>query len=332
VELSVFTVLDEYPEEVAAGRDRYAEVLELARVAEESRLSTVWVAEHHFHAGGVCPSPPVLLAALAARTRTIGLGAMVSVLPFHDPIEVAEEYAMVDRLSGGRLRLGVGSGYIPMEFEGFGVDPSSKRERFDRAYEILLAGLRGEPVRPSDDADRPSTRLNVRPVQAPHPPISIAVQRREALPFVARRGVGVALIPYATVSGIDELAGQIREYRSHLPTGTAGRVAVAVHLYAGVQLDLARRSLQRYLDSRRATQSSFYEAKVRRDPSQASAASIEAAGFAVFGSPTSVVERLDAFRSAGVDELLGIVDFGGMSTAAVSASVRALGDAWPVRR
>ncbi|HEY6238859.1 MAG TPA: LLM class flavin-dependent oxidoreductase [Thermoplasmata archaeon] len=329
MELSAFTVLDEYPEDTALGRDRYGEVFDLARASEDAGLSAVWVAEHHFHSGGVCPSPPVLLAALGARTRTIRLGAMVSVLPFHDPILVAEEYAMVDRLTGGRLRLGVGSGYIPMEFQGFGIDPATKRERFDRSYDRLLAAFRGEPVRGESGSGAGETRLNVRPVQRPHPPIWIAVQRREALEFVARRGVGVALIPYATVSGVVELESEIREYRSHLPPGVVGRVSVALHVYAGDDLAMARSALQRYLDSRRATQSTFYEEKVRRDPSQASAESVERAGFAVFGSPASVVAKLDEFRRAGVDEVLGLFDFGGLPTASVSASVTRLGAAWP---
>jgi len=329
VELSAFTVLDEYAEDVAAGRDRYREVFGLARAAEEAGLATIWVAEHHFHPGGVCPSPPVLLAALGARTRRIRLGVMVSVLPFHDPVGVAEEYAMVDRLTAGRLNLGLGSGYIPIEFEGFGVDPATKRDRFDRAYATILAAFRGEPVVAGSGGEGKPTVLNVRPVQQPHPPIWIAVQRRDALEFVARRGVSVALIPYATMSGLSELAEQIRSFRSHVPAGAAARVAVAVHVYAGDRTDEARSALQRYLDSRRATQSTHYEQKVRADPSQASAASIEKAGFAAFGPASEVVRQLDAFRAAGVDEVLGIFDFGGLDEATVAASVRALGAAWP---
>ncbi|MFI5415324.1 MAG: LLM class flavin-dependent oxidoreductase, partial [Candidatus Lutacidiplasmatales archaeon] len=156
--LSAFTVVDSYPEDVAAGRDRFAEVLALAETGDRAGLTAIWVAEHHFHAGGVCPSPPVLLSAIATRTRRIRVGALVSVLPFHNPVELAEQYAMVDRLAGGRLNLGVGSGYIPLEFEGFGVDPATKRERFDSALETLVAGLRGEAIVPTGTGRRP---LNV---------------------------------------------------------------------------------------------------------------------------------------------------------------------------
>ncbi|MCI4332683.1 MAG: LLM class flavin-dependent oxidoreductase [Thermoplasmata archaeon] len=319
--LSAFTVVDSYPEDVAAGRDRFAEVLALAETGDRAGLTAIWVAEHHFHAGGVCPSPPVLLSAIATRTRRIRVGALVSVLPFHNPVELAEQYAMVDRLAGGRLNLGVGSGYIPLEFEGFGVDPATKRERFDSALETLVAGLRGEAIVPSGTGRRP---LNVTPVQSPHPPLWIAVQRREALPFVARRGVSVALVPYATVASVEELGGQITEFRSHLPKGAKVTVSVALHLYAGVHPERARTALQRYLDSRLATQSAFYQDKVRRDPSHASAATIERTGFALFGEPADVVARLEPFRAAGVDEVLGIFDFGGLSQAEVTGSVESL--------
>ena len=320
--LSAFTVVDEYGSDPSSSR--LLEVLDLAEAAEAAGLSTLWVAEHHFHSGGVVPSPPVLLAALGARTHRIRLGALVSVLPFHRPIELAEQYAMVDRLLGGRLNLGVGSGYIPLEFEGFGINPAEKRERFDRALDTLLAAFEGKEVR-SEVPGAVPIRINVRPVQRPHPPIWIAVQRREAIPFVARRGASLALVPYATLSDRSELADEVRDYRASLPSGIRGEVAAALHLYAGPHPERARRALQRYLDSRLATQSAFYQEKVRQDPSHASATTIERSGWALFGSAREVADGLASFAATGVDELLGIFDFGGMPASDVRESVRALG-------
>ncbi len=323
--LSVFTVVDEYTSDPPA--DRLLDVVRLAEAAEEGGLSALWVAEHHFHSGGVSPSPPVLLAALGARTHRLRLGALVSVLPFHRPIELAEQYAMVDRLLQGRLNLGVGSGYIPLEFEGFGVDPEEKRELFDRTLETMLAAFGGKEVR-SDGPHAVPVRVNVLPVQRPHPPLWIAVQRREAIPYVARRGASVALVPYATLANWAELTEEVQEYRYHLPRGAHGEVAAALHLYAGAHPERARHALQRYLDSRLATQSSFYQEKVRRDPTSANAATIEEAGWAVFGSPGKVAARLREFEATGVDEVLGIFDFGGLPSDEVVRSVRALGAAF----
>jgi alkanesulfonate monooxygenase SsuD/methylene tetrahydromethanopterin reductase-like flavin-dependent oxidoreductase (luciferase family) len=324
VRLSVFSVLDGFPPDVDfAGRNRYSELVSLGEAAERSGLACVWVAEHHFQPSGLCPSPPILLAALGARTRRIRLGSLVSVLPFHSPVEIAEQYALLDQLIGGRLNFGVGSGYIPAEFEGFGVDPSEKRTRFDRALDTILAGFRGEEVRTDAPGAHP-VRLNVLPRQQPTPPIWVAAQRREALPFIARMGFSLALIPYATVQDVPELAAEIREFRAALPEGHSATVSAAVHLYTGASPDRARSAFERYLKSRLATQSSFYQQKVRTDPHHASADALEENGWALFGGLNEVEERIDALADAGVDELLGIFDFGGLPLSDAIGSVRRL--------
>jgi alkanesulfonate monooxygenase SsuD/methylene tetrahydromethanopterin reductase-like flavin-dependent oxidoreductase (luciferase family) len=333
VRLSAFTVVDEDLHPAAGSPDpsRLGEVLGLADAAEAAGLSALWIAEHHFGSGGLCPSPPVLLAAIGARTRRLRLGALVSVLPFHRPIDVVEEYSMVDRLTGGRLNLGLGSGYLPSEFEGFGIDPATKRDRFDSAFGAVLDGFAGRPI---DAGGGPARRVraNVRPVQTPHPPLWIAVQRREAIPFVARRGVSIALIPYATLRDRTELAEVIHEYRANLPAGATGEVAAAVHVYAGPEVGRAREAFARYLEARLRTHSTHYVEKAKHDASGATPAMLEAAGWAAFGPSEEVVDRLAGLERAGVDEVLGIFDFGGLPASDVSASVTALGRAWAARR
>jgi alkanesulfonate monooxygenase SsuD/methylene tetrahydromethanopterin reductase-like flavin-dependent oxidoreductase (luciferase family) len=327
VRLSAFSIVDQFPEAEGQGRDRYAEVLALAETAEAAGLSALWVAEHHFQRGGTCPSPPVLLAACGARTRRLRLGVMVSVLPFHRSVDVAEEYALLDRLTHGRVNLGVGSGYIPLEFEGFGVDPAGKRERFDAALAWIQEAFAGREVQVGDASPAPVV-LNVRPVQTPHPPIWVAVQRREAIPYVARRNLSIALIPYATVTGLPELAEEIREFRASLPAGSRAEVAVGLHLYAGGHPDRARAALDRFLTSRLSTQSTFYQQKTSQHPHHASRVGLEESDLALIGSPSEVRARLDAFRQIGVDEILGIFDYGGLAAADVAESVRELGRGW----
>ena len=145
--LGLFSVVDHYPAEMGRSTgDFYAELLEQAEAAEEGGFDSFWVAEHHFHEYGAVPRPPILLSAVAQRTRRIRLGSGVVVLPFDHPLRVAEDYAMVDVLSGGRLNLGVGSGYLKHEYAGFGVDPEDKRAHFDEALEVLLRAWTGERV------------------------------------------------------------------------------------------------------------------------------------------------------------------------------------------
>ncbi|EQD48761.1 Luciferase-like monooxygenase, partial [mine drainage metagenome] len=151
MKLSVFTVLDE----AGPGRNRFREAIALAEAADRAGLSGFWVAEHHFTPTGLCPSPPVLLAACGARTTHVRLGALVSVLPFHRPIDLAEEYALLDQLVGGRVNMGLGSGYVPAEFAGYGIDPATRHERFDRAYETIVRAMGGEPVEAGDRRGAP---------------------------------------------------------------------------------------------------------------------------------------------------------------------------------
>ena len=327
VRVGAFTVVDRYEASGRDAADRVTEVVRLAESVEAARLASLWVAEHHFHDDGVCPSPPVLLAACAMRTRTIRLGSLVSVLPFHRPIDVVEEYALVDRLSRGRLNFGVGSGYLASELDAFGVPATEKRARFESTLRDVLDAFAGRPIRVAG-ADSPPVRANVEPVQRPHPPLWIAVQRREALAHVAARGASVALIPYATVSDLPELREEIAEYRQALPPGVPGEVAVAVHIYAGPRDDGARIAFHRYVASRLAAGSTFLAQKTRERPSHASPEAIEAAGLALLGSPDHVALGLERFARVGVDEVLGIFDFGGLAPDEVDASVRATGAAW----
>lgn len=327
--LGAFSVVDTDPERPHARPDRVGEVVALAEAAERAGLSGVWVAEHHFtKGGGGCPSPAVLLAACGARTRSIRLGSLVSVLPFHRPVDVAEEYALLDRLCGGRLNLGVGSGYLASEFAGFGVDPAEKRTRFDEGLATLERAFAGARFRAAPGAAE-EVELNVRPVQRPRPPLWVAVQRREAVRFVAARGLGLALIPYATVLDLAELRGVVEEYRRALPGPGGGDVVAAVHVYAGDEPDRARSAFREYLDARLRTHSTFYEQKSHTAPSQSSPEALERADLAVFGDPAEVARRLHAYARAGVDELLGIFDFGGLPSEEVVRSVEALGRAWP---
>lgn len=129
--LSVLSISDHYPKRERSVSSLYAEVLEQGVFADELGYHAFFLAEHHFHEYGAVPNPAVLLSNLAARTKRLRLGTSISVLPFRNPSLVAEDYAMLDVVSNGRLALGVGSGYLQHEFAGFGVDPSEKRDRFE---------------------------------------------------------------------------------------------------------------------------------------------------------------------------------------------------------
>jgi alkanesulfonate monooxygenase SsuD/methylene tetrahydromethanopterin reductase-like flavin-dependent oxidoreductase (luciferase family) len=124
----------------------YVEGLEFAQMAEELGLDEVWLTEHHFVEDGYCPSLLPVAAAIAARTSTIRIGTKAMLLPFHDPIRLAEDAAVVDVVSGGRLDLGLAAGYRPGEFEGFGLDPRERGARMSEGLEIVARALAGEEL------------------------------------------------------------------------------------------------------------------------------------------------------------------------------------------
>ncbi len=113
-------------------------VLEQVTLSEELGWECQWFTEHHFLPyGGPIPNPAVMLAAAAARTSRIRLGSAISILPLHHPIQIAEDYAMVDALSGGRLEFGVGRGNTELDYTLYGIDRAESRARLDEAMEII---------------------------------------------------------------------------------------------------------------------------------------------------------------------------------------------------
>ena len=136
----------EHPAGGKSERQIFREQLDCMRAAEDMGFDSIWVPEHHSTEYGFSASPMVTLAAIASVTKRIRLGSGVLVLPFNDPIRVAEEGAMVDLMSDGRLDLGVGRGFQPIEYQGFTVDQSKSREIFDEALDVIVRAWTEEPM------------------------------------------------------------------------------------------------------------------------------------------------------------------------------------------
>jgi alkanesulfonate monooxygenase SsuD/methylene tetrahydromethanopterin reductase-like flavin-dependent oxidoreductase (luciferase family) len=131
----------------ADATDSYRIALELFETAEALGYDSGWVAQHHFLNGsGRLPSTLTFLAAAAQRTRRIQLGTAIVILPLEDPIRVAEDAAVVDTLSRGRVQLGLGTGADPLTFAAFGRDLDSRRDRYATGLTSLTRTLRGDPI------------------------------------------------------------------------------------------------------------------------------------------------------------------------------------------
>ena len=156
---------------------------------EELGFDSIWLTEHHFIEYGLSVSPVLLAAAAAMRTERVRIGLAAAILPFHDPIRLAEELAMVDILSHGRLDVGVGRGNRPVEFEGYRIPQIESRERFEESLAIMLAAWTQERV--AFDGRHftiPEVRVIPKPVQRPHPPVYVVCISPDTIEATALRG------------------------------------------------------------------------------------------------------------------------------------------------
>ena len=198
--------------------DVYARALEQAQTAEDLGFDSVWIAEHHFSSYGYCPHPLIMATAIAQRTKRIRVGSAVLVLPLRSPLLVAEEIAMTDHLTGGRLDVGIGRGYQPHEFARLGLDLAQSRSMYEEAVDVVLGSLKSESFAyRGQHYHVPEGTLLPRPLQQPHPPIYVACQSKASLKAAIRRGFHVL-----TGGAGSDLAG-LRDFRDSFDTASEER-------------------------------------------------------------------------------------------------------------
>lgn len=205
--------------------ERWQELLTLAGVAEEAGFDSVHLPEHHGLADGFLSQPLVACAAIAARTTRIRVGTGICVAPLRHPIHLAEEAAVVDVLSGGRLVLALGIGDHEPEYTLFGIDMAEQAGRFDESLMILQRGLTGD--RFDFDGRHFSFRdaaIRPAPIQRP-PDIWVGAMKPAGARRAAHFGLPLYLDPLRTVTALEPLvAGYRRECERH---GHAGRVVLS---------------------------------------------------------------------------------------------------------
>jgi alkanesulfonate monooxygenase SsuD/methylene tetrahydromethanopterin reductase-like flavin-dependent oxidoreductase (luciferase family) len=174
----------------------YRQVLEQVALAEELGWECFMFNEHHFLGyGGLAANPAVLLAAAAARTTRIRLGPCIAILPLRHPLHTAEDYAMVDAISGGRLEFGIGSGNTELDYRVFGVSRDNDRQRLREALDIVLKSWGNQrAVHAGDFWKFDELTLYPRPIQRPHPPIWVAGTSAEGLGWAGRNGYHIMTV------------------------------------------------------------------------------------------------------------------------------------------
>ncbi|MFF1348673.1 MupA/Atu3671 family FMN-dependent luciferase-like monooxygenase, partial [Streptomyces sp. NPDC058322] len=320
----------DYPDDDGPGpkEGRYELLMEAARFADRHGFEALWMPERHFNSfGGLFPNPAVLAAALSRETRRIRLNAGSVVLPLHDPIRVAEEWSMADNLSGGRVGLGVASGWNANDFvffpERFGPH---KQEMYDRLEQVRSL-WRGETLRRTTGDGEREIRLFPRPVQTMPPLYTAVVANPESYERAAAHDLGI--VTNLMTQDIDQLRDNIARYRRaralHGLDPDAGRVAVLLHTYLSDDHDTARAEafapMARYMQASLSLFSGVTNSLgVTTDLRSLSEDDLDVVfrraygrycdQRALIGDVDTVLPVAEAVADAGADEIVALVDFG----------------------
>ncbi len=323
-----------------AGAERYRLLTEGAKFADEHDFAAVWTPERHFHAfGGLYPNPSVTSAALAVLTKRTQIRAGSVVLPLHNPVRVAEEWSVVDNLSGGRVGLSFASGWHASDFALAPDHYADRKERMFLGIETIRKLWRGESIDATSGDGKPiQIRIQPLPVRA-RPPIWITTAGNVGT-FRAAGEQGFNLLTNLLGQSVRELSEKIAAYRDayrHAGHPGEGIVTVMLHAFVTSDASLARATvyepfsnyLKTSVDLIKMAPSAF---PAFRQPSKAASGDtaldpssfgdedlkalvdhaferyFETAG--LFGTPGSCLGMVERLREVGVNELACLVDFG----------------------
>ena len=192
----------------------YAMALERIGIMDTTGYDAVWLAEHHFSSFSVCPSVHMMGVMAAARTQRLRIGTGVSLAPFYNPLRLAEEVALLDVLSGGRVNWGAGRGFERSEFKAFGIPGEESASRFHETVDIVLKAWTNEKLfYQGNFYNYDGVEVLPKPVQAPHPPIWMAASSMAAIDWAASKGFSILMDPHCSR---DDLICKHRHYSEKL--------------------------------------------------------------------------------------------------------------------
>jgi alkanesulfonate monooxygenase SsuD/methylene tetrahydromethanopterin reductase-like flavin-dependent oxidoreductase (luciferase family) len=284
--------------------------------AEALGFYSTFLVEHHFTGFGQVSASLNLLTWLGARTRHLRLGTAVLVLPWHNPVLLAEQAATLDLLSGGRLDFGIGKGYRYNEFAGFCLPLEEAEARFEEAVAIITQAFTADAPFSHQGRFWRFDNIVVEPpsAQKPHPPFWMGAGSANSVREVARRGYNMLLGQHALAEEILEQVAQFRaevEARGRVFDPMQVAVARAVHV-ARNQADKEAAIERRYQGHMRINALARRpdgETRNRYILEDEKKARHESAESALFGTPDEIVEKLDRLRRGGVRYV--IINFGG---------------------
>ncbi|HET8997738.1 MAG TPA: LLM class flavin-dependent oxidoreductase, partial [Acetobacteraceae bacterium] len=177
----------------------YETALERFAIMDQAGYDAVWLAEHHFSGFSVCPSVHMMGTMAAARTKRLRIGTAVSLAPFYNPLRLAEEVALLDVLSGGRVNWGAGRGFERSEFAAFGIPGEESAPRFHETVDIVLQAWTSQRITYQGRFFQyDGVEVLPKPLQAPHPPVWMAASSIPAIEWAAGQGHSILMDPHSS--------------------------------------------------------------------------------------------------------------------------------------
>ena len=316
--------------------ERYRLLMEGVKLADREGFAAVWTPERHFHAfGGLFPNPSVTSAAIAATTERLAIRAGSVVLPLHHPVRIAEEWSVVDNLSGGRVGLALASGWQPDDFVLAPDNYADRKDIMRRGIDTLRELWRGGSATFENGVGRETqVRILPPPVQAELPLWVTAAGSPKTFELAGE--TGSSLLTHLLGQGLDELAEKIRLYRAAAKRHGPGDGYVTLMLHTFVDEDAARvretvrEPFTRYLRTSFGLMKSLAPGQDLDAMTEDDMATLLARAFdryfetsGLFGTPERCLEMVDRLKEIGVDEVACLIDFG-VETGTVLESLETL--------
>jgi alkanesulfonate monooxygenase SsuD/methylene tetrahydromethanopterin reductase-like flavin-dependent oxidoreductase (luciferase family) len=317
----------------------YQDALDQVLWAEQLGYESVWLTEHHFTRHGIVSASLAVLAYLAGVTHSIRLATAVTVLPFHNPIQLAEAAATVDVLSNGRLDLGVGRGYQWGEFHRLNLQMAEADRRFQESLQVLTtAWTATEPFEHQGEFwTFHDMTVHPRPVQLPHPPLWVAASSPSSMDRIAANDWNLLIGQGLTLQQVGEQVAYFRQAVEQVHGAyDPYRVKVARAMYTAPTVEQARRDAETPFmwfkmtadevsapPQRRTELLPDNFAHYRRRFAAQAAFNYQdmADRVLLFGTPQQVAERVETLRQAGVASLILFVNYGGIDSQKVKDSL-----------
>ncbi len=315
MKFGLFIIGDDDPELKLDLKGYYERMLEQVRHGESLGYECFWFGEHHFDFHGVIPSPTVLMSAAATCTDTIRLGVAVALLPYRNPVLTAEEYAMIDVLSGGRLDFGVGRG-TPPELVGFGVKQDNRDLLVESLEVVEMAWREGKVSYQGRFHQIDEVSLNVQPVQRPLPPVYFAALSQGSYQVAGERGYPILGIPFASCKDWAEVKRKVEFYTETLSQNGhdpgALDVGQTIHTHVAESDAAARRrarpAMARYYEARKSVRPRGYD-------------ELDRERMLMVGGPARCIEQIQEIADTGANYVIFSMNFAGLDQASILESM-----------